>query len=145
MKREVVGSLPISLVVIYSYLPSTLIYCVPSLVRCALTLVLPRSPCLPTTQDVPSSKNPTALASRNVPDNVMSAKGKKAAAPKTKGPASSPVENRIPARSPIDDGMRSQMHNLSPALQGSPSLSVRRRSGGNETLVSLDIRKPPHL
>ena len=48
MKREVVGSYPISLVLIYSYLPSTLIYCVPSLVRCALTLVLPRSPCLPT-------------------------------------------------------------------------------------------------
>ncbi len=48
MKREVVGSYPVSLVLIYSYLPSTLIYCVPSLVRCALTLVLPRSPCLPT-------------------------------------------------------------------------------------------------
>ena len=145
MKREVVGSLPISLVIIYSYLPSTLIYCVPSLVRCALTLVLPRSPCLPTTRDVPSSKNPTALASRNVPDNVMSAKGKKAAALKTKGPSSSPVENRIPVRSPIDDGMRSQiqMHNLSPSLQGSPSLSVRRRSGGKELLLSLDMDRAP--
>ena len=73
----------------------------------------------------------------------MSAKGKKAAAPKTKGPSSSPVENRIPARSPIDDGMRSQMHNLSPSLQGSPSLSVRRRSGGNEPLVSLDMDPTP--
>jgi hypothetical protein len=68
----------------------------------------------------------------------MSPKGKKAASPKTKGPASSPVENRIPARSPIDDGMRSQMHNLSPALQGTPALSVRRRFGG-KPILCLDM------
>jgi hypothetical protein len=87
--------------------------------------------------------NPTALASRNVPDNVMSAKGRKATAPKTKGPSSSPVENRVPVRSPIDDGMRSQMLNLSPALQGSPLLSVRRRSARNGPLLSLNMDPTP--
>jgi hypothetical protein len=35
------------------------------------------------------------------------------------------------------------MLNLSPALQGSPSLSVRRRSGGNEPLLSLDMDPTP--
>ncbi len=49
----------------------------------------------------------------------------------------------MPARSPIDDGLRSQMLNLSPALQGSPSLSVRRRSGGNDPLLSLDMDPTP--
>jgi hypothetical protein len=51
----------------------------------------------------------------------MSAKGNKAKAsknaPKDPTPKSAPSAGRLPARSPIDDGMRSQMFILSPALQ----------------------------
>jgi hypothetical protein len=51
----------------------------------------------------------------------MSAKGNKAkaskSAPKDPIPKSAPSTGRLPVRSPIDDGMRSQMFNLSPALQ----------------------------
>ncbi len=56
----------------------------------------------------------------------MSAKGNKAKAskdaPKDPTPKHAPSAGRLPARSPLDDGMRSQMLNLSPAL------SQRRRS-----------------
>ena len=51
----------------------------------------------------------------------MSAKGNKAkaskTAPKDPTPKRVPSDGRLPARSPIDDGMRSQMFNLEPALQ----------------------------
>jgi hypothetical protein len=63
----------------------------------------------------------------------MSAKGNKAKAnknapnPKDPTPKRAASAGRLPFRSPIDDGMRSQMYNLSPALQ------YRRRSGS--TLV----------
>jgi hypothetical protein len=88
--------------------------------------------------------NPTALASRNVPDNVMSSKGKKAAAPKASKERSPLVTTGItPVRSPLDDGLRSQMFNLSSALSGSRTLPARRRSGGNEPLLSLDLDPPP--
>ena len=57
----------------------------------------------------------------------MSAKGNKAKAskdaPKDPTPKRATSAGRLPVRSPIDDGMRSQMYNLSPALQ------YRRRSG----------------
>jgi hypothetical protein len=56
----------------------------------------------------------------------MSAKGNKVKAgkeaPKDPTPKRAPSAGRLPARSPLDDGMRSQMFNLSPAL------SQRRRS-----------------
>jgi hypothetical protein len=56
----------------------------------------------------------------------MSAKGNKAKtskdAPKDPTPKRAPSAGRLPARSPLDDGMRSQLFNLSPAL------SQRRRS-----------------
>ena len=51
----------------------------------------------------------------------MSAKGNKAkaskTAPKEPTPKRAPSAGRLPVRSPIDDGMRSQMFNLEPALQ----------------------------
>ena len=51
----------------------------------------------------------------------MSAKGNKAkaskTAPKDPTPKRAPSAGRLPVRSPIDDGMRSQMFNLEPALQ----------------------------
>ena len=66
MKREVVGSLPISLVVIYSYLPSTLVYLVPSLVCRVLPLVLPAHLVYRQLGTSRVQTNPTALANRNV-------------------------------------------------------------------------------
>ncbi len=88
--------------------------------------------------------NPTALASRNVPDNVMSPKGKKATATKA-SKERSPVliTGRTPVPSPLDDGARSQMFNLSSDLSNSRHLPARRRSGGTEPLVSLDLDPPP--
>ena len=51
----------------------------------------------------------------------MSAQGNKAKAtknkPKDPTPKRASSTGRLPVRSPIDDGMRSQMFNLSPALQ----------------------------
>ena len=47
----------------------------------------------------------------------MSAKGNKAKATKDPTPKCTPSAGRLPVRSPIDDGMRSQMFNLEPALQ----------------------------
>ena len=51
----------------------------------------------------------------------MSAKGNKAkaskTAPKDPTPKRAPSAGRLPVRSPLDDGMRSQMFNLEPALQ----------------------------
>ncbi len=82
--------------------------------------------------------NPTALASREQPEEQMSAKGNKAKAskdvPKDPTPKRAPSAGRLPARSPLDDGMRSQMFNLSPAL------SQQRRS--NSPLLP-GLRDPP--
>jgi hypothetical protein len=50
---------------------------------------------------------------------------------------------RTPLRSPIDDGARSQMFNLSSDLSNSRPLPARRRSGGTEPLLSLDLDPPP--
>ena len=69
----------------------------------------------------------------------MSAKGNKAKAskdaPKDPTPKRAPSAGRLPTRSPIDDGMRSQMFNLSPAL------SQRRRS--NSPLLPGLMDPPP--
>ncbi len=69
----------------------------------------------------------------------MSAKGNKAKAskdaPKDPTPKRAPSAGRLPARSPLDDGMRSQMFNLSPAL------SQRRRS--NSPLLPGLTDPPP--
>ena len=68
----------------------------------------------------------------------MSAKGNKAKAnknaPKDPTPKRASSTGRLPVRSPIDDGMRSQMFNLSPDLQ------YRRRD--NSTLVP-GLQDPP--
>ncbi len=68
----------------------------------------------------------------------MSAKGNKAKtskyAPKDPTPKRAPSAGRLPARSPLDDGMRSQMFNLS------PTLSQRRRS--NSPLLP-ELKDPP--
>jgi hypothetical protein len=55
MKLEVEGSSPLSSVLTLLLYLSTLFHRVSSLVYPALILVSPRSPCLPTTRDVPSS------------------------------------------------------------------------------------------
>ncbi len=52
----------------------------------------------------------------------MSAKGNKAKADKNPTPKRAPSAGRLPARSPLDDGVRSQMLSLS------SNLSLRRRS-----------------
>jgi hypothetical protein len=65
----------------------------------------------------------------------MSTKGNKAKASKDPTPKRAPSAGRLPARSPIDDGMRSQMFNLSPAL------SQRRRS--NSPLLPGLADPPP--
>jgi hypothetical protein len=57
VKREVEGSSPLSLVVTL-LLSLTPLHRVLSLVCPELTLASPRSPCLPTTRDVPSSNEP---------------------------------------------------------------------------------------
>jgi hypothetical protein len=71
--------------------------------------------------------------------NQMSAKGNKAKAskdaPKDPAPKRAPSAGRLPLRSPIYDGMRSQMFNLSPAL------SQRRRS--NSPLLPGLLDPPP--
>ena len=74
----------------------------------------------------------------------MSLKGKKATATKA-SKERSPVltTGRTPVRSPLDDGARSQMFNLSSDLSNSRPLPVRRRSGGTEPHVSLDLDPPP--
>jgi hypothetical protein len=87
--------------------------------------------------------NPTALASRNVPDNVMSPKDKKAPANKASKERSPVVTTgRKPVRSPLDDGARSQMFNLSSDLSASRPLPARRKSGGTKPLLSLDLDPP---
>jgi len=98
------------------------LYRVSSLVCLVLSLASPRSPCLPTTRDVPSSTEPDRAGQPGTTrDNQMSAKGNKAkaskTAPKEPTPKRAPSAGRLPVRSPIDDGMRSQMFNLEPALQ----------------------------
>ena len=55
MKLKVEGSSPLSSVLTLLLYLSTLFHRVSSLVYPALILVSPRSPCLPTTRDVPSS------------------------------------------------------------------------------------------
>jgi hypothetical protein len=143
MKREVVGSLPLlsrSHTLIFHQLSST----VPSLVCRALPLVLPAHLVYRQLGTSRVQTNPTALASRNVPDNVMSPKDKKAPAPKaSKGRSPLVTTGRTPLRSPIDDGARSHMFNLSSDLSNSRPLPVRRRSGGTEPLLSLDLDPPP--
>ncbi len=141
MKREVVGSFPLSFS--YSYLSSTLVYLVPSLVCRVLPLVLPAHLVYRQLGTSRVQTNPTALASRNVPDNVMTPKGKKATATKA-SKARSPVltTGRTPVRSPLDDGARSQMFNLSSDLSNAHPLPARRRSGGTEPLMSLDLDPP---
>jgi hypothetical protein len=73
----------------------------------------------------------------------MSPKGKKATAPKA-SKERSPVltTGRTPLRSPIDDGARSQMFDLSSDLSNSRTCPARRSSGGTEPLVSLDLDPP---
>ncbi len=102
------------------------------------------SPCLPTTRDVPSSNEPDCAGQpERDPINVMSPKGMKATAPKA-SKESSPVltTGRTPLRSPIDDGARSQMFNLSSDLSNSRTRPARRSSGGNEPLMALDLDPP---
>ncbi len=106
---------------------------------------LTRSPCLQTTRGVPCSIEPDRAGQpERDPINVMSPKGKKATAPKA-SKERSPVltTGRTPLRSPIDDGARSQMFNLSSDLSNSRPLPVRRRSGGTEPLMSLDLDPSP--
>jgi hypothetical protein len=105
---------------------------------------LTRSPCLPTTRDVPSSNEPDRAGQpERDPINVMSPKGKKATANKA-SKERSPVltTGRTPLRSPIDDGARSQMFDLSSDLSSSRTRPARRSSGGNEPLVALDLDPP---
>jgi hypothetical protein len=73
----------------------------------------------------------------------MSPKGKKATSPKA-SKERSPVltTGRTPVRSPLDDSFRHQMFNLSSDLSVSCPLPARRRSGGNEPLLSLDLDPP---
>ena len=106
---------------------------------------LTRSPSLPTTRDVPSSNEPDRAGQpERDPINVMSPKDKKAPAPKaSKGRSPLVTTGRTPLRSPIDDGARSQMFNLSSDRFNSRPLPARRRSGGNEPLMSLDLDTPP--
>ncbi len=74
----------------------------------------------------------------------MSPKGKKATANKASKECSPVVTTgRTPVCSPLDDGLRSRMFNLSSNLSGSRPLPARRRSGGNEPLLSLDLDPPP--
>jgi hypothetical protein len=142
MKREAVGSLPLlsrSHTLVFHQLSST----VPSPVCHVLPLVLPAHLVYRQLGTSRVQTNPTALASRNVPDNVMSPKGKKAAAPKASKEHSPVVTTeRTPVRSPLDDGLRTQMLNLSSDLSNCRTLPARRRSEGNEPLLSLD-RGPP--
>ena len=124
----------LSLVSLFS-ISLTSLHRVSSLICLVLGLALPRSPCLPTTRDVPSSTEPDRAGQPGTTrDNQMSATGNKAKtkgnkakanknAPKDPTPKRAASAGRLPVRSPIDDGMRSQMYNLSPALQ------YRRRSG----------------
>ena len=122
MKREVEGSSPPLSCLTLFYLFHLSLYRVSSLVCLVLSLASPRSPCLPTTRDVPSSTEPDRAGQPGTTrDNQMSAKGNKAkaskTAPKDPTPKRAPSAGRLPARSPIDDGMRSQMFNLEPVLQ----------------------------
>ncbi len=104
---------------------------------------LTRSPCLPTTRDVPSSNELDRAGQPERTDNVMSPKDKKAPAPKaSKGRSPLVITGRTPLRSPIDDGARSQMFNLSSDLSNSCPLPARRRSGATEPLLSLDLDPP---
>ncbi len=126
---------------------STLVYLfVPSLVCRVPPLVLPAHHVYRQLGTSRVQTNPTALTSRNVPDNVMSPKVKKATATAAKASKErSPLvtTGRTSLRSPIDDGARSQMFNLSSDRFNSRPLPARRRSGGNEPLMSLDLDTPP--
>ena len=118
---------------------STSLYRVSSLICLVLSLASPRSPCLPTTRDVPSSTEPDRAGQPGTTrDNQMSARGNKAKANKNAAKDPTPKRasstGRLPVRSPLDDGMRSQMFNLSPALQ------YRRRS--TSTLLP-GLQDPP--
>ncbi len=126
MKQLVEGSPPLLLFTLLSifHLSSTAF----SLVCLDLILASPRSPrspCLPTTRDVPSSNKPDRAGQPGIgPRKQMSPKGGKKALKAAKTLRTSPVVDpqHLPIRSPLDDGARSQMFNLSAPL--------RRRSGG---------------
>ena len=116
------------------------LYRVSSLVCLVLSFASPRSPCLPTTRDVPSSTEPDRAGQPGTTrDNQMSAKGNKAkaskTAPKDPTPKRAPSAGRLPVRSPIDDGMRSQMFNLEPALQ-------YRRRDSSPLVPGLTMERP---
>jgi hypothetical protein len=96
-----------------------------SLVCLDIILASPRSPCLPTTQDVPSSNKPDRAGQPGTTRRKqMSPKGDKKSQKTAKTLRTSPVVDpqNLPICSPLDDGARSQMFNLSTPL--------RRRSRG---------------
>ncbi len=133
MKRRVEGSSPLSLLshllLSIFHLSSTAF----SLVCLELILAAPRSPCLLTTRDVPSSNEADRAGQPGTTRRKqMSPKGGKKALKAAKTLRTSPVvePQHLPTRSPLDDGARSQMFNLSATLQTNLSAPLRRRSGG---------------
>jgi hypothetical protein len=112
------------------------LYRVSSLVCLELSIASPRSPCLPTTPNVPSSTEPDRAGQPGTnPKNQMSPTGSKAKATKSPTPKRAPSAGRVPARSPIDDGMRSQMFNLPTSLQ--------YRSRRSNSPLLLGLADPP--
>jgi hypothetical protein len=108
-----------------------------SLVCLDLILASPRSPCLPITRDVPSSNEPDHAGQPGIdPRNQMSPKGCKKAQKAARTVRTSPVVDpqHLPTRSPLDDGARSQMFNL--------SFPLRRRSGGPPLNPGLPEQTP---